>query len=323
MKRIWVGLSLLAACTTPAVGLGEPLVFTGMCDGSAAVALDADLFVAASDEDNILRFYRQSQPGKPVQTYNLNQHLAGRKKSPEADLEGAARLGQRVFWITSHGRDSAGELAPSRCRLFALDMTNRGADVTVQPVGRVYADLVPDLAREPKLARFKLGEAARLSAKAHGSLNIEALTDTPEGTLLIGLRSPTPEGRALLVPLLNPNELVLGESPRFGDPILLDLGGLGLRGIGSTGRTYYVVAGPGEEKAASRLFTWDGGNAAPRPVSGVTFTGLNPEAICFQDVEGRSDFLVLSDDGNRKFNGKEGKDLPASQRQFRAFRVMR
>jgi len=303
--------------------LREPLIFTDMCDASAAVALDTDLFVAASDEDNILRFYRLSQPGKPVFTFNLNQHLTGRKKSPEADIEGAARLGQRVFWITSHGRDAAGEPAPSRCRLFALEITNRGADIVVQPVGRVYSDLIADLAREPKLARFRLAEAAGPSAKAHGALNIEALTDTPEGTLLIGFRSPIPKGRALLVPLLNPNELLTGESPRFGEPILLDLGGLGFRDVGSTERGYYLIAGPGEKKADCRLFFWPGGNAVPKPIPGVSFPGITLEGICFQDVNGRTDFLVLSDDGNRKLNGKDCKELPESQRQFRAFRVVR
>jgi hypothetical protein len=302
--------------------IGETLVFTGMCDGSAAVALDADLFVAASDEDNILRFYRRSQPGKPVSTYNLNQHLAGRKKSPEADIEGAARLGQRVFWITSHGRDAAGERLPNRCRLFAVEITNRGALVVVQPVGRVYSDLIADLAREPRRAGFQLAEAAKRWGKSPGQLNIEALTATPEGTLLIGFRTPIPGGHALLVPLLNPNELLASQPPRFGEPILLDLGGLGLRGMGWTGRAYYLIAGAGEGRAESCLYVWPGGTAAPRPVAGVSFAGFTPEAICFQDAAGRGDFLVLSDDGNRKVDGKENSDLSESRRQFRALRIV-
>lgn len=317
---IWLGLA--GALTANAARVGERLAFTGMCDASAAVALDADLFVAASDENNILRFYRQSQPGKPVFTFNLNPHLAGRKKSPEADIEGAARLGEKVFWITSHGRDAAGKRSPERCRLFAVEITNRGPTIAVQPVGRVYSDLVTDLAREPKLARFQLAEAAKRWGKSPDQLNIEALAASPEGELLIGFRTPIPGGRALLVPLLNPNELLAGQPPQFGEPILLDLGGLGLRGMGSTGREYYLVAGAGEGKAEPRLFLWPGGAAAPRIVAGVSFAGFTPEAICFQDVAGRNDFLVLSDDGNRKLDGKECRDLPEARRQFRALRIL-
>ena len=318
---IW--LNLAVALVANGARVGEPLVFTGMCDASAAVALDADLFVAASDEDNLLRFYRQSQPGKPVFTFNLNPHLAGRKKSPEADIEGAARLGDRVFWITSHGRDAAGERSPDRCRLFAVEITNHGPTFAVQPVGRVYSDLVTDLAREPKLARFQLAEAAKHWGKSPDQLNIEALAATPEGALLIGFRTPIPGGRALLVPLLNPNELLTaGQPPRFGEPLLLDLGGLGLRGMGLIGREYYLVAGAGEGKAQPRLFLWPGGTAAPRIVAGISFAGLTPEALCFQDVAGRNDFLVLSDDGNRKVDGKECRDLSEARRQFRALRIL-
>lgn len=323
MKPLLVWLGLAAAFAVNATGLGEPLVFTGMCDASAAVALDTDLFAAANDEDNMLRFYRLSQPGKPVQTCNLNRLLFGKKKSPEMDIEAAARLGPRVFWITSHGRDTAGKPAPDRGRLFALEFTLQGPNVEVKPVGRVYTNLVADLAREPKLARFRLGEAAKLSAKEADGFNIEALTDTPDGMLLIGFRSPVPEGRALLVPLLNPDELLTGQPPRFGEPILLNLGGLGLRGMDSTKDGYYLIAGPDEEKAESRLYFWPGGMAEPKPLAGVSFTGVNPEGICFHDATERADFLVLSDDGNRKLGGRACRDLPKSQRQFRVFRTQK
>jgi hypothetical protein len=181
---------------------------------------------------------------------------------------------------------------------------------------------VADLLREPKLARFHLAQAAELAPKAQGGLNIEALTDTPQGSLLIGFRNPTPDDRALVVPLLNPNAVLTGQPAEFGDPILLDLGGLGLRGIGSTGRGYYLMAGPVDSEADCRLFLWSGGESQPQPIQGVRFPGINPEGICFHDAEGKSNFLVLSDDGTRHVAGQECKSLPQSQRQFRAFRLI-
>lgn len=316
-------LCLLLCAITPATrgaGLSEPLVFTGTCDASAAIALAGGLFVVANDEDNILRFYRTSQPGKPVQTFNLNPVLSGKTKSPEADLEGAARLGPRVFFISSHGRNKEGKFAPARNRFFALELNGRNGEVVVQPVGKPYTNLVTDLARDPKYLRFQLAEAAEGSPESAGGFNIEGLTDTPEGTLLIGFRSPIPERRALLVPLLNPDQVITGEPPRFGEPILLELGGLGVRGIGSTAQGYYLLAGPDDGNAQSRLFFWAGDSSPPRALDNVQFPRINPEGICFLDVGGRSDVLILSDDGSRKLKGVECKSLPEAERQFRAYR---
>ena len=325
MKSSFILAGLLIAFASNASEVSAPIVFTGMSDASAAVALDADIFVAASDENNILRFYRQSQPGNPVLTYDLNPlfNTGHKKKKPEADLEGAARLGQRIFWIGSHGQNAAGEFAPNRHRLFAVECSGTGTNITVKPVGRVYSDLIADMARDPKLAPFHLDTAATLAPKAPGGLNIEALSVTPEGALLIGFRSPVPGGRALIVPLVNPDELLAGQPPKFGEPILLDLGGLGLRDMGWTGHGYYLIGGPsGERDAAFELFSWLGGTAKPQPVAGVHFIkGLTPEGICFQDIAGQTNFLVLSDDGNRKVAGEKQKELPESLQQFRGVHV--
>ncbi len=306
-----------------AASLGETIVFTGMGDASAAVAVSGDRFLAASDEDNTLRLYRLSQPGQPVQTCNLNRLWSARKKAPEMDLEGAARIGQRVFWISSHGRNADGDHAPRRHALFALDLTEAGDTVTLRPVGQIYTNLIAAVSRDPRFTGFRLAEAAERLPEAIGGLSIEALTDTPEGGLLIGFRNPIPAGRALIVPLLNPSEVVVGRPPRFGDPIQLDLGGLGLRGMGFAGGDYYVIGGPARGGREARLFSWKGGSDTPQPVAGVSLTGLNPESICFPEVAGRQTALVLSDDGNRKVNSQDGKSLPESEQQFRAVLIHR
>ena len=131
-------------------------------------------------------------------------------------------------------------------------------------VGKPYANLATDLARDQRYARFHLTEAIALPPKAEGGFNIEALTDTQEGTLLIGFRSPIPEGRALLVPLLNPNEVIMGQTPKFGDPLLPDLGGLGFRGVTSTEKGYYILAGPPQGSKHSKLFFSAGGPRRPK-----------------------------------------------------------
>src|SRR5436190_1450267 len=80
-----------------------------------------------------------------------------------------------------------------------------------------------------ELNQFKLGDAAKKAPKEEGGLNIESLCAVGE-TLYIGFRNPIPNGKALIVPLVNPSAVVdEGKPAQLGKPILIDLGGLGLR----------------------------------------------------------------------------------------------
>jgi hypothetical protein len=111
MQRVLFLTACLIVSSVVGASQSPPLVFSMMWDASAAVALDHDLFAVGNDQDNILRFYRVSQRGNPVHAYSRNPFLFGRKKSPEADLEGAARRGNGVYWITSHGQNAEGRPA--------------------------------------------------------------------------------------------------------------------------------------------------------------------------------------------------------------------
>src|SRR6187402_2463901 len=167
----------LATLAMPKAGaVPDATVFVGMCDASAAAAIDADRFVVADDEDNILRIYSRAG-GKPLQTFDLSEFLGvqGKKKSKETDLEAAAQLGDHTFWITSHGRNSKGKDKPERQRLFATRAQVRGDSVEIVPVGQPYSDLLDDLLADPQLAPYKLAAASELAPKAPGGLNIEGL----------------------------------------------------------------------------------------------------------------------------------------------------
>jgi hypothetical protein len=85
--------------------------FTGACDASAVVPLDHRLFAMADDEDSILRVYARDQGGAPVQTIDLSKFLVLGSRRGETDLEDAARIGELVFWISSHGRN--GNISPA------------------------------------------------------------------------------------------------------------------------------------------------------------------------------------------------------------------
>ncbi len=119
----------------------------GACDASGAASLGGGRIAVADDEDNRLRVYDLSTAGPPVEIVNTRPHLAdARGKHPEMDLEAAATVGTRVYWIASHSRKKSGKRARSRLRLFATDL-RRGESgaATLAVVGRPYELLLEDL----------------------------------------------------------------------------------------------------------------------------------------------------------------------------------
>lgn len=314
---VWISFICLAVMAPAmAATVSTQNWYYGMCDASAAVALNNDLFAVANDEDNSIRVYRAREAGLPVRSFNLSIFLGVESKRPETDLEGAAWLGDRIFWITSHGRNHEGKYRRNRHYFFATTWNEKG--MRMAPVGKPYQDLLLDLLREPRLKPFKLTAASRLAPKLPGALNIEALCATPSQHLLIGFRNPIPQGRALIVPLLNPNDLLAGKPAQFGWPILLELGGLGIRDIGYWQGRYLIVAGSFDAQGESRLFQWGGGKAKPEPIVQVNLEGFNAEAVIIYP-DHRWPFQLLSDDGTMEIDGVSCKKLPdPNQRRFRS-----
>src|SRR5258706_13400896 len=103
-----MGLVLSVAPAVAGAGVSTQTWYYGMCDASAAVALDNELFAVANDEDNSIRVYHAPAPGSPVASFNLSLFLGVEMKKPETDLEGGTWLGDRLFWITWHGRNNEG-----------------------------------------------------------------------------------------------------------------------------------------------------------------------------------------------------------------------
>lgn len=313
---IIAGTILFGALSTRA-GDGS-MVFRGMCDASAAVSLDLDHVLVANDEDNFLRVYSIREPGAAVQTIALDPMLRLERGARETDLEGAARLGERVYWISSHGRNKNGKSRPNRHQFFATTVERRKGDAawSVSLSGKPYHNLLRDLLSAPQMAEFGLEEASRRAPKAMGGFNIEGLCAMPGGRLLIGFRNPIPGGRALLVPLENPEEVTRGESARFGDPILLDLGGRGVRDLVWSHGTIFIAAGAFDGRDIPKIYRWSGPGNHPEALEEAGIQDLNPEALLETGDGGK--ILALSDDGGRKVDGEDCKDLPEAARRFRA-----
>ena len=316
-------LFLLALCLCARAGdklaLLRPTLYTGSADASGAVAISSTLFAVADDEDNSLRLYRSDRGGPPVKEFDCNAFLEVHGKSPEADLEAGARIGDRAYWIGSHGRNKNGKERLNRCRFFATDISVSGGEVKLTPVGKPYKDLLEDLIRDPRFDQFHFAAAAELTPKAADALNIEGLSATPEGNLLIGFRNPIPAGKALLIPLLNPKEVIFGKRARFGSAIRLDLGGLGIRDIALYNGTYLISAGSYHGGGPFCFYRWAGIGTQPERLSVAGLGDYHPEAVIIYPDKGLREIQILSDDGQRVVNGVSNRDLPMRLRTFRSF----
>jgi hypothetical protein len=298
--------SLVAAL--PQARLDPVTTYFGMCDASAAAALGPDHFVVANDERNQLKVYLRGTP-EPVEVIDLSGFL-GTKAHKESDLEGAATVGERIYWISSHGRNSKGEAQERRYRFFATEPAGDGASLA--PVGQPYSRMLDEMALAPQLKAYGIAQAASRMPEAEGGFNIEGLAATPWGSLLIGMRNPAPRGMALLVELVNPARVVEGDAAQFGAVIELDLGGRAIRSIELVGLAYMIIAGPARNAGDFALYRWSG-QAQEKPVelSHVKLDGQRPEALFA--IPGRRAVQLLSDDG-----GERCKELAEEEQSFRS-----
>jgi hypothetical protein len=303
------------------------VLYQGTCDASAAVRIgSSSRFVAASDEDHILRIYNQEAPGAPENTVDLEAFLKPAEPGKEPDIEGAAAIGDRIYWVTSHGRNKDREEQESRQRFFATSVTLNGGEVCIEPCGRPYKRLIRDLLGTPELNQFNLARAVTLAPEETGGLNLEGLAPTPEGYVLLGFRNPVPDGRALIVALKNPDELVENGAASANLSVAgrLALGGRGIRAIEFVpeSRSYLIVAGAFDDAHEFKLYKWSGRRGDEGTPIDVEIGDCKPEELIVTRVQsGSHELELLSDDGDREVDGRKCKKTKPQNRGFRGLRM--
>lgn len=293
--------------------LGETLQHYGVCDASASVALDENRFLVANDEDNILQVYSANESGKPLgKGIDTNSYFPDKDPKDEVDIEGAAELNGIIYWISSHGRNKKNKFKPERHQFFANKITNLSPP-TLSLVGKSYSQLVlKDMLNAKHLKKYNLQDAEKIAPKEKGGLNIEGLTTTPDGELLIGFRNPIHKDKALLLPLKNPADLIQENNSEltasFGEMIELDLGNRGIRSIEywQTYQVYLIVAGAYDGSDNFTLYWWTG-NHPPQEITSFPLPDqFRPESVLFYPNR-PNQFQLLSDDGTIERPGEGGK----------------
>lgn len=306
-KLLLIFAIVLSTALVAALAADPLLRFRGACDGSAAVAIDKNLFLSATDEDNLLRVYDINKPGGPLNTFNLEEQFSISPKG-EMDIEGATLVGDTVFFVSSHKRGRKEKSAPGY--LMAMKVTSLPKQTPkLSTVGRPYLQLSESL-------------LANIPELANKPMNIEGLTVWKNAQLLLGFRRPSVENDALLVPLLNPLQVVeASENPRFGPSIKLDLSGLVIRAIEywPERSIYVIVAGSEKAHGQFQIYTWTGeptDGAKPGPV-----LDLDGESIIVFRGENKRVLVVSDDSGDRGDEiSSKCRNLPAGDlaRTFRA-----
>ncbi len=308
----------------PVIGAG---VYQETCDGSGGVAIDAEHFIDANDEDQILRVYQRGIDAAPVQTFSAGPAL-GLGSGAEADLEDLELVGTRMFAITSHGRKASGVLDRARYKFAAFDVTGSVPSLDFTHVGTSNL-LLDEMLDEDNwdspnagvisalTTSSKLGDNNELElAPEEMGTNIEAIVDDGQGHLLIGFRNPRPGSDAIVVSLANADAAVTGTTARFAGATTLDLGGLGIRSMTrSAAHGVLVIAGPHDAGSTFKLYRWSG-VLAEAPVFLVDLAApamAAPETVVeYED----GSIQVLFDEGDVPTDGTICKDLPAAQRKF-------
>ncbi len=239
-------------------------------DASTAQDVGGGYVILGNDENNVLRMYKADTSGAPVKTWDFNSQMG----SPEEiDIEASARVGNTIYWTGSMGNSKKGNLKPDRSILFTTKVTGSGA-ATELSFGGYYRGLRADLIKWDEEHGNRFGFAAGAAAgnvpKQINGFNVEGMEFAPSSTesAYIGFRAPlspaSAGGKALLVPVTNLASLATsGQNTSlhasFGEPILIDLGGLSVREIRKNAAgEYLIVAGSWAATGSQALYSWDG-----------------------------------------------------------------
>lgn len=277
------------------IGAFEPL--TGIYEPSAIVQLADGRFLVVEDEkDHPFALLTLASDGP--QSVEVPERDEG-PLHKLSDLEGLAMdPAGRIVAVTSHSRTGDGEEKKSRQKLVCFRVVGNRL---------VEASATTDLKTALVAAHPVLAAAAELrDVKGEGGLNIEAIEFRADGkALLVGLRSPLLDGKAIVAVVENPSAVFdSGAIPVVAAALLpLDLEGRGIRSLAHVPALngYLVVGGPVARDAQPfALWFWTGGDDAPRRAILPGLDGFaHAEGVCAATVGGKPCLVVVSDDGDR------------------------
>ena len=253
-------------------------VFQSMGDVSTAIDVGDGHVLVADDEVDQFRLFQTERSGPPVAEFGPLVPLTG-----EFDWESSARTGDTVYWLGSHGNNSAGLAEASRQQVVATTLSGEGERTTVT-LGGHYTRLLSDIIDWAVAGGNPLGlYDGDPAAPQSNRINIEGSEMAPgsSSTIYLGLRAPHgPDDEAIILPITNIDRLVDGRDDKadIAEPILLDLDGFHIREICKNASDQYLILagrGSGREPQEAALYSWTG----ERTDAPVKLTSSLPQPI--------------------------------------------
>ena len=240
-------------------------------------------------------------------------------KAAKTDIEGAAAIGNRIYWITGHA-----ERWRTQRLFFATDFLGEGGTWDVKPVGTPYRSLREDLLGDKATVGYIDGPRASRTATRAKGFNIEGL-GSGTGWKATADRSAQSGGRRARRSsslLENPNDVLLkGVPPKFGKIIALALDGQRhpqhrpcRRPLSHRRRVRQGRAGPlallvvrrsqGQSRRSSAI------------ASALPGDDFRPEALFA--IPGTDKVQLLGDDGNVDAREAECRKAPQEDKKLRS-----
>jgi hypothetical protein len=290
MKPLAAGVALALVASAAPAGEPQPIA-GGRFEASGVAHVPGTAGVLFVDD------------GRRREIFFMELHPDGRQRSRAArvplgadvtDLEGITSDGSRFYVVGSQSK-TTGFDGDGLVRFRFESQNRRVADVErIRGLKAWLADRVPELKGTAKV----LGDEA---------LNIEAIAWDPARTrLLLGLRAPVVDGKALVIPLKlqDPAGAFSAENLRVdGAAIRLPLDGGGIRSLefDAGARAFRVIAGAAlnDETREFRILEWNGDDApsTPLPVVATFPKNLKPEGITPAAIGDRQVSVIVFDVG--------------------------
>jgi hypothetical protein len=276
----------------------------------SGVAITGEFAWTIADEGRTLECLKRSGDGYVLQEQvvldALLADIPGLDKKTELDLESIEIADGNLWLCGSHcrvrrqpGKDGVINPKirdrPSRHFLAAItidgagEQLGHGQALPFEGAGSLRHALKDD----PYLRAF-----LDLPSKENG-LDIEGLAVVDGKSVLLGLRGPLIESKAVVVQL-NLTQRLSIESYKLS---FLELGGLAIRDLARDGAKIWVLAGPVDDAPGPfKLYSWapDAANAVQKPAELLVWDakGEKPEGICALSRNGIPGMLVVYDRPN-------------------------
>jgi len=298
------GSNAPAALTIDSIPFGEMNGKDGYNASGIVPLADARFLICDNNTNDALLELNLTPDGQKKGPL-IRRPLQGLAPGSVDDLEDmtlAEEDGRRYVFVTS-------SLYVKKAKKDVLDIPPSGIlRVTVNPDNTLSAENMPGF-REWLIGVYPQLATAAQTKPDDGGLNIEGFTwDKRRHALLFGVRTPTPDGKPLILPvkvkdLAGPwTTANLEAEPPVQLSIETTLGEQGIRGLSNEpGRdAFLVITGKSnsDSKAPFALYEWSGNTDGAMRRFNVGFARkMKPEGIARGTIGGKSAFVIVDDGG--------------------------